>query len=83
MLEKRDTVSTFNMAAVEGAPIAEGAGLVMGFFDLKDPVAFKVCACVRACVCVCVCMCVYVCVCVRACVQACVRISHARALMIA
>ena len=41
VLEKRDQVSDFRMAVVEGAPISPGAGLVFGFFDMKDPKEFK------------------------------------------
>jgi len=38
---KRDEVSDFKMAVVEGEPIAPEAGLVLGFFDFKDPAEFK------------------------------------------
>lgn len=41
VLEKRDEVADFKMAVVEGGPITPGAGLVVGFFDLKDPKEFK------------------------------------------
>jgi len=41
VLTKRDEVADFRMAVVEGAPIAPGAGLVVGFFDMKDPMEFK------------------------------------------
>jgi len=41
VLTKRDEVADFKMAVVEGAPIAPGAGLVLGFFDMKDPAEFK------------------------------------------
>jgi len=41
VLTKRDEVADFKMAVVEGAPIAAGAGLVVGFFDMKDPTEFK------------------------------------------
>lgn len=38
---KRDEVSDFKMAVVEGDPITPGAGLVVGFFDLKNAEEFK------------------------------------------
>jgi len=41
VLAKRDEVADFKMAVVEGAPITPGAGLVVGFFDMKDPMEFK------------------------------------------
>merc|ERR1712039_809397 len=41
VLEKRDEVADFKMAVVEGAPIAPGSGLVVGFFDMKNPEEFK------------------------------------------
>jgi len=41
VLSKRDEVADFKMAVVEGEPVAQGAGLVVGFFDLKDPKEFK------------------------------------------
>jgi len=41
VLAKRDEVSDFKMAVVEGEPIKPGAGLVFGFFDMKDPAEFK------------------------------------------
>merc|ERR1712039_760950 len=41
VIKKRDEVSDFKMAVVEGDPIAKGAGLVVGFFDLKNPEEFK------------------------------------------
>ena len=41
VLSKRDEVADFKMAVVEGAPVAQGAGLVVGFFDMKDPKEFK------------------------------------------
>merc|ERR1719382_1543127 len=41
VLTKRDEVASFRMAVVEGAPISPGSGLVIGFFDLKDPEEFK------------------------------------------
>jgi len=41
VLAKRDEVSDFRMAVVEGAPIAPGSGLVLGFFDMKKPEEFK------------------------------------------
>ena len=41
VISKRDEVADFNMAVVEGAPIKPGGGLVVGFFDMKDPKEFK------------------------------------------
>merc|ERR1740121_1559073 len=41
VLGKRDEVADFKMAVVEGAPISPGSGLVIGFFDMKDPAEFK------------------------------------------
>jgi len=41
VLGKRDEVADFRMAVVEGAPINSKAGLVMGFFDMKDPKEFS------------------------------------------
>merc|ERR1712060_222689 len=41
VLSKRDEVADFKMAVVEGAPIPAGSGLVVGFFDLKNPEEFK------------------------------------------
>jgi len=41
VLEKRDEVADFKMAVVEGAPIPASSGLVVGFFDLKNPEEFK------------------------------------------
>ena len=41
VIEKRDQVADFNMVVVEGSEIKPGAGLVVGFFDLKDPKEFK------------------------------------------
>ncbi|KAK3237851.1 hypothetical protein CYMTET_52110 [Cymbomonas tetramitiformis] len=43
VLKKRDEVSDFRMAVVEGTPdsyVHSKAGLVVGFFDLKDPQEF-------------------------------------------
>ena len=40
VLKKRDEVSDFNMAVVEGLPdqlVHTKAGMVVGFFDMKDP----------------------------------------------
>jgi len=41
VLKKRDEVADFKMAVVEGAPIPPGSGLVVGFFDITDPVEFR------------------------------------------
>merc|ERR1719230_2095311 len=41
VIEKRDQVADFNMVVVEGSEIKPGSGLVVGFFDMKDPKEFK------------------------------------------
>jgi len=41
VIKKRDEVADFKMAVVEGEPIGSKAGMVMGFFDMKDPAEFK------------------------------------------